>query len=66
MIRQITKRVAVSETFTYLGAVNLEKVCMKPVVRKRLAGRGFGLRDLVGMVYGDMIDATRMDIDSLS
>ena len=37
---------------------------MQPKTREWLfAGRGFGLRDLVVVMYGDVLDSACMDID---
>lgn len=63
---EVGEGVGVAEGFGDFGAVDGEEVAMQPKAGERNAKSGLGLGDFVGVMDGDVVNATSVDIDGLA
>ena len=54
---------SVTKAFTHFTTIDFEVIIMKPVVCERLAGDSLALRNLISVVYGNVINAAGVNID---
>src|ERR1700694_5656580 len=64
--KQVAEREEAPQTLRHLLAFTQQEAGMKPKLRERLAGIGFGLRDFVFVMREDEIFAARVQVESLS
>lgn len=66
-IFDLLERIGISKGFTHFPAIDLEKLVVKSVVNSRLVIKAaLGLSDLVGVMNGNMIRTSVMDIKGLA
>ena len=63
---QIAQQIAIAERLAHLAAVEKHKLSVHPVIDAPVSEPRLALRDFVFVMYGNMVDAARVDIEGLA